>query len=36
MATPNDPNKSNRMMMGLLVILGVVVAIYVWYRSTMP
>jgi hypothetical protein len=34
MATPSDPNKSNRMMMGLLVVLGIVVAIYVWYRQT--
>jgi hypothetical protein len=36
MATPNDPNKSSRFILGVLVIVGIAVAIYAWYRSTMP
>jgi hypothetical protein len=36
MATPNDPNQSKRFILGVLVLLGIGVAIYAWYRSTMP
>ena len=36
MATPNDPNSSKRFILGLLVIVGVGLALFAWYRSVGP
>ena len=32
MATPNDPNRKNRLVWAILAILGLVLCVLGWYR----